>query len=160
MGCHAFLQGNRPNPGIEPVSLTSPALAGGFFTTGATWEAPLTPENLPVLEMGVTRVVFRWDRVWVISSVCGVYWGAVAVLCAVGRAAGLGGVAPAPGVPVAAHVASLSGSFSWSAPCPCGCGGWDGALYPHLPAGMGVGELWGFASFAGFLPTMAWWTDT
>ena len=114
--------GDLPNPGIEPVSLTSPALAGGFFTTGATWEAPLTPENLPVLEMGVTRVVFRWDRVWVISSVCGVDWGAVAVLCAVGRAAGLGGVAPAPGVPVAAHVASLSGSFSWSAPCPCGHG--------------------------------------
>ena len=31
--------GDRPNPGIEPVSLTSPALAGGFFTTKATWEA-------------------------------------------------------------------------------------------------------------------------
>ena len=28
-----------PNPGIEPVSLMSPALAGGFFTTRATWEA-------------------------------------------------------------------------------------------------------------------------
>ena len=28
-----------PNPGIEPVSLMSPALAGGFFTTSATWEA-------------------------------------------------------------------------------------------------------------------------
>ena len=27
-------------PGIEPVSLASPALAGGFFTTSATWEAP------------------------------------------------------------------------------------------------------------------------
>ena len=25
-----------PNPGIEPVSLMSPALAGGFFTTSAT----------------------------------------------------------------------------------------------------------------------------
>ena len=24
---------------IESSSLTSPALAGGFFTTGATWEA-------------------------------------------------------------------------------------------------------------------------
>ena len=31
--------GNLPDPGIEPVSLTSPALAGGFFTTSATWEA-------------------------------------------------------------------------------------------------------------------------
>ena len=28
-----------PNSGIEPVSLMSPALAGGFFTTSATWEA-------------------------------------------------------------------------------------------------------------------------
>ena len=24
-------------PGIEPVSLTSPALSGGFFTTNAAW---------------------------------------------------------------------------------------------------------------------------
>ena len=29
-----------PDPGIEPQSLASPALAGGFFTTSATWEAP------------------------------------------------------------------------------------------------------------------------
>ena len=29
---------DRPNPGIEPVSLTSAALAGWFFTTNATWE--------------------------------------------------------------------------------------------------------------------------
>ena len=28
-----------PTPGIEPLSLT-PALAGGFFTTRATWKAP------------------------------------------------------------------------------------------------------------------------
>ena len=27
-----------PNPGIKPTSLTSPALAGGFFTTNATGE--------------------------------------------------------------------------------------------------------------------------
>ena len=31
--------GDLPDPGIEPTSLTSPALAGGFFTTSATWEA-------------------------------------------------------------------------------------------------------------------------
>ena len=31
--------GNFPNPGIEPVSLRSPALAGRFITTTATWEA-------------------------------------------------------------------------------------------------------------------------
>ena len=39
MGCHSLLQGDLPDPGIEPASLISPALAGGFFTTSATWEA-------------------------------------------------------------------------------------------------------------------------
>ena len=28
--------GDLPNPGIEPMSLMSPELAGGFFTTSAT----------------------------------------------------------------------------------------------------------------------------
>ena len=36
--------GVLPNPGIEPVSLMSPALVGEFFTTSpkffTTWEAP------------------------------------------------------------------------------------------------------------------------
>ena len=32
--------GDLPNPGIEPASLTSPALARGFFTTSTIWEAP------------------------------------------------------------------------------------------------------------------------
>ena len=31
--------GHLPNPGIKPTSLVTPALAGGFFTTTATWEA-------------------------------------------------------------------------------------------------------------------------
>ena len=31
--------GDRPDPGVKPESPTSPALAGGFFTTSATWEA-------------------------------------------------------------------------------------------------------------------------
>ena len=31
--------GDLPNPGIEPASLVSPALAGEFFTAGATLEA-------------------------------------------------------------------------------------------------------------------------
>ena len=31
--------GDLPNPGIRPVSLMPPALADGFFTTSATWEA-------------------------------------------------------------------------------------------------------------------------
>ena len=32
-------QADLPNPGIEPASPKSPALAGGFFTTSTTWEA-------------------------------------------------------------------------------------------------------------------------
>ena len=36
--CH--LPGDLPNSGIKPTSLMYPALAGGFFTTCATWEAP------------------------------------------------------------------------------------------------------------------------
>ena len=34
-----FPPGDLPNPGIKSVSLMSPALAGGFFTASATWEA-------------------------------------------------------------------------------------------------------------------------
>ena len=34
--------GDLPDPGIEPVFLTSPALAGTFLTTRATWEAPIS----------------------------------------------------------------------------------------------------------------------
>ena len=32
--------GDLPDLRIEPMSLTSSALAGRFFTTGATWEVP------------------------------------------------------------------------------------------------------------------------
>ena len=34
--------GDLPDRGIESTTLTSPALADGFFTTSATWEAPMT----------------------------------------------------------------------------------------------------------------------
>ena len=40
--------GDLSNPGIEPESLVSPALAGRFFTTSATWEAPPI-EHMPEL---------------------------------------------------------------------------------------------------------------
>ena len=33
--------GDLSDPGIEPASLVSPALAGRLFTTSTTWEAPL-----------------------------------------------------------------------------------------------------------------------
>ena len=34
-------RGYPPDSGIEPESLLSPALAGGFFTTSTTWKVPL-----------------------------------------------------------------------------------------------------------------------
>ena len=40
VGCHALLQG-IPRPRMKPVSLISPALARGFFTTSTTWETLL-----------------------------------------------------------------------------------------------------------------------
>ena len=39
------LPGGLPNPGIKPMSLTYPALAGRFFTTSAISEAPSEAEG-------------------------------------------------------------------------------------------------------------------
>ena len=44
--------GDLPGPGIESASLTSPALAGAFFTTSATWEAHSVDNPLPKGEPG------------------------------------------------------------------------------------------------------------
>ena len=33
--------GDLPDRGIEPMSLTSPTLSGGFFTTSTTWESQM-----------------------------------------------------------------------------------------------------------------------
>ena len=58
--------GDLPNPGIKPTSLESPALAGGFFTTSATWEVtcyhPLSV-GLPLTE--------QWPEIpgWKVSQV-------------------------------------------------------------------------------------------
>ena len=38
--------GDFPDPGMEPASLSSPALAGGFFTTSTTWETPTDTRNI------------------------------------------------------------------------------------------------------------------
>ena len=36
---YIYSPGDLPNPGIEPMSLMSPALAGRLFTTSTTWAA-------------------------------------------------------------------------------------------------------------------------
>ena len=54
VGCYALFQGIFleifSDPGIEPTSLMSPALAGRFFTISTTWEAPSVPDILLNLE--------------------------------------------------------------------------------------------------------------
>ena len=49
-GCHFLLHGDLPDPRIKPMSLLSPALAGRFFNTSATWEAmQISPETNTIL---------------------------------------------------------------------------------------------------------------
>ena len=54
------LPGDLPDPGIKPVSLMSPALAGGFFTTSATWEAPFSHFSSVQLLNSVRLFVTPW----------------------------------------------------------------------------------------------------
>ena len=44
-----------PHPGIKPMSFMSPALAGRFFTTSATWEALLMCRGLLKTETPLTK---------------------------------------------------------------------------------------------------------
>ena len=46
------LPGDLPDPGAKLVSLMSSALAGGFFTTGTTWEAVLA-YYVRIIEKGI-----------------------------------------------------------------------------------------------------------
>ena len=55
--------GDLPDPGIEPTSLTSPALAGRIFTTSATWEATYwigAPRESPLIKALSSKTVTYW----------------------------------------------------------------------------------------------------
>ena len=43
--------GDLSDPGTEPVSPMSPALAGGFFTTGTNMGSPIEPQGSPKLSV-------------------------------------------------------------------------------------------------------------
>ena len=53
-----------PNPGIKPGSLTSPALADGFFNTSTTWEAWARPDNIGVIEIIVIWMKMKWISIY------------------------------------------------------------------------------------------------
>ena len=48
--------GAIPNPGIEPVSPIFPALAGGFFTTSATWQKCVSVQFSSVQSLSRVRL--------------------------------------------------------------------------------------------------------
>ena len=53
--------GDFPNSGIEPMSLMSPPLTDGFFTTSTTWEAPQVPCQVPEKALLVPKcVIHTW----------------------------------------------------------------------------------------------------
>ena len=70
--------GDLPDPGIEPVSLMSPGLAGGFFTINVSYYLKLArymPQiNLPIYKSSNVLYVCRWKitalRILVSSSQC------------------------------------------------------------------------------------------
>ena len=55
-----------PDPGIEPTSLMSPALAGRFFTTSATWNSfLLTWFSMPSLSLSCSRFIKIVSGSWI-----------------------------------------------------------------------------------------------
>ena len=48
--------GDLPNPGIEAASLMSPALAGGFFTTSATWEVLMVYKYPSIVRCSIINI--------------------------------------------------------------------------------------------------------
>ena len=70
VGCHALLHGDLPDTGIKHISLMSPALAAGFFTTSTTLEARTTTTSLKktLLRMsGLGQVVISY-RCWGVAK--------------------------------------------------------------------------------------------
>ena len=57
-GCHFFLQGIFPTQGSNPCLMTL-VLAGGFFTTSATWEAQLALIGLKSIQFSSFQVLTR-----------------------------------------------------------------------------------------------------
>ena len=92
VGCRVLHQGNLPDPGIRPASLMSPALAGRFFTTSATWEARIGPKSQQKLSPAQDWLSCVKCPPWFHQQWSGVMW-------PLGGADSLGGVADSPAIP-------------------------------------------------------------
>ena len=75
MGCHALLQGIFPDSGIKHVSLTSPALTGGFFLPLVPRGKPASPAcQLEILSFGsLSNYVNQFQSVNQ-STICLTLW--------------------------------------------------------------------------------------
>ena len=60
----ALLQGNVPDPGLQHGSLTSPALAGEFFTASAIWEAQMPQLESKNLSLNLAVPHFQIRVAW------------------------------------------------------------------------------------------------
>ena len=92
MDCHALLQGIFPTQGLNP-SLLSPVLAGGFFTTKATWEAltsghagnkrPLKSELIILKKSTSFEITFQmlWKSLKIVACYSGNNWKIIMFLC-------------------------------------------------------------------------------
>ena len=69
MGCHFLLQRIFPTQGSNPC-LMSPALAGIFFTTSATWEALKWPYFTYSLKIQTETGGRPWALVWEPDHLC------------------------------------------------------------------------------------------
>ena len=49
--------GNLSDPGIESASVMSPTMAGRFFTTSTTWEAPIQPTYMLMYDRATTLII-------------------------------------------------------------------------------------------------------
>ena len=58
--CHFLLQGYLSDPGIQPASLMSPALAGGFIIPSATWVEKAMATHSSVLAWRIPGMEEPW----------------------------------------------------------------------------------------------------
>ena len=56
--------GDLPDPGIKPMSLASPALAGRFFTTSTPWEHVKVAQSYPTLCNPIQSMGFSRPEYW------------------------------------------------------------------------------------------------
>ena len=66
LGLPCSPQRDLPDPGVEPLSQVSPALAGGFFTTSITWKAHILSTGIFLCHLCSSVEPMHWHCILVI----------------------------------------------------------------------------------------------